>query len=450
MGENSLVIDTPLGDVKIPFSEEAILALTRRIVKENESEATLFDEDVMAFFDLNSQDETESEWSFWEDTRVPVKIYDMIKWFNKDFTILDTSGYSLSKKKMTNIQYHQFDYPQGKEKKPIRATYFLIHNSSGIKYVVDFNPIDGLHMEVQVVYQPEIGTAERFNSEFDEYSANHGILKGAVVNAKLEFIKLEEVGWDDIVLSPDQKKMLDRNIVRYIENLPLYAEKNLPTSRGCLITGPPGTGKTLTCSAIMNQVESSVIYITSDEVGERGQISELYEVARKISPTIVIVEDIDTLGAIDRTANGDHPLLGEFLNCLGGAVDNKGVITIATTNYPEYLDKALTDRPGRFDFRIDFGLPDKELRKHIIDKYLQTVKHGKVRASDLIRDTEGMTGAHLKEMVMMAYMDALEDSNYNNKTEITQKHLVSAMKTIATNRAKYSFYQGNDDPAFTS
>ena len=87
MGENSLVIDTPLGDVKIPFSEEAILALTRRIVKENESEATLFDEDVMAFFDLNSQDETESEWSFWEDTRVPVKIYDMIKWFNKDFTI---------------------------------------------------------------------------------------------------------------------------------------------------------------------------------------------------------------------------------------------------------------------------------------------------------------------------------------------------------------------------
>ena len=109
MGENSLVIETPLGDVKIPFSEEAILALTRRIVKENESEATLFDEDVMAFLDLNSQDETESEWSFWEDTRVPVNIYDMIKWFNKDFTILDTSGYSLSKKKMTNIQYHQFD-----------------------------------------------------------------------------------------------------------------------------------------------------------------------------------------------------------------------------------------------------------------------------------------------------------------------------------------------------
>jgi len=175
----------------------------------------------------------------------------------------------------------------------------------------------------------------------------------------------------------------------------------------------------------------------------------LYEVARKISPTIVIVEDIDTLGAIDRTANGDHPLLGEFLNCLGGAVDNKGVITIATTNYPEYLDKALTDRPGRFDFRIDFGLPDKELRTHIIDKYLQSVKHGKVKASDLSRDTEGMTGAHLKEMVMMAYMDALEESNYNTKTEITQKHLVSAIKTIVTNRAKYAFYNGNDDPAFT-
>ena len=450
MGDNPFIVETPFGEVKIPYSEEAILAFARQIHKENEGHTTLFDEDVMAFFDVDSQEDTECEWAFWEDTRVPVKIYDMINYFDKEFTILDTSGYSLNKKKMTNIQYHQFDYPHGKETKPIRATYFLIHNSSGIKYVVDFAPMDGLHMEVQVVFQPDVGTAERFNADFDTYSTTEGILKGAVVNAKLEFINLEKVGWDDIVLSADQQKMLDRNVVKYIENLALYEEKNLPTSRGCLITGPPGTGKTLTCLAIMNQLGCTMIYITSDEVGERGQIAELYDLARKLSPTIIIVEDIDTLGAIDRTANSDHPLLGEFLNCLGGAVENSGVVTIATTNYPEYLDKALIDRPGRFDFRIDFGLPDKELRKHIIEKYLQSVKHGKVKVGDLIRDTEGMTGAHLKEMVMMAYMDALEHTNYDKQTKITQKHLVGAMKTISRNRAKYAFYKGNDDPAFTS
>ena len=77
--------------------------------------------------------------------------------------------------------------------------------------------------------------------------------------------------------------------MKFIENLNLYEEKNLPTSRGCLVTGPPGTGKTLTCSAIMNQVESTIIYITSEDIDERGQISSLYEIARKVSPTIIII-----------------------------------------------------------------------------------------------------------------------------------------------------------------
>ena len=101
MGDNPFIVETPFGEVKIPYSEEAILAFARQIHKENEGHTTLFDEDVMAFFDVDSQEDTECEWAFWEDTRVPVKIYDMINYFDKEFTILDTSGYSLNKKKMS-------------------------------------------------------------------------------------------------------------------------------------------------------------------------------------------------------------------------------------------------------------------------------------------------------------------------------------------------------------
>ena len=100
----------------------------------------------------------------------------------------------------------------------------------------------------------------------------------------------------------------------------------------------------------MNQVESTIIYITSEDIQERGQIAELYEIARKVSPTIMVVEDIDTLGGIDRTKGGDHPILGEFLNCLAGVESNSGVVTIATTNYPEYLDKALSGQAGKIRF----------------------------------------------------------------------------------------------------
>jgi cell division protease FtsH len=195
----------------------------------------------------------------------------------------------------------------------------------------------------------------------------------------------------------------------------------------------------------MNQIESTIIYIKSDDIQERGQIADLYEIARQVAPTIMVVEDIDTLGGIDRNrAGGDHPILGEFLNCLAGVESNGGVVTIATTNYPEHLDKALVDRPGRFDFRIDFGLPDDKLRKWILKKYLSTFDHQKIDFKALVKDTKGMTGAHLKEMVMMAYMNALEASNYNKKTKITYSHLEKSMKTIVANRAKYNHYNSKD------
>ena len=269
-------------------------------------------------------------------------------------------------------------------------------------------------------------------------------MKNNSVNANLEFIKVEDVGWDDVVLTNEQRDAFEKNIVNFIKHMDYFAEKGLPTSRGCLLTGPPGTGKTLTCSAIMNQIESTIIYIKSDDIHDRGQIAELYDQARSVAPTIMVIEDIDTLGGIDRTRGGDHPILGEFLNCLAGVESNSGVVTIATTNYPEHLDKALVDRPGRFDFRIDFGLPDDKLRKWILKKYLSTFDHQDIDVKALLKDTQGMTGAHLKEMVMMAYMDALSQSNYKKNTKITQDNLVKSMKAIVESRAKYNHYKKED------
>jgi len=382
-------------------------------------------------------DSCESDWVFWEENKVPIYLYDMMGWLEEDFTIEKRVAYSMSKRKITGVQYHQFSYPHGKEKMPIRATYYVKKKDDGTPFIIDFQPLDGLHMEVQILHLPET-RIEDFHQAYQAYATQSGILKNNVVNAKLEFISIDEVGWDDVVLTKEQRASLDRNIVKFIDNIELFESKNLPTSRGCLVTGPPGTGKTLTCSAIMNQVESTIIYITSEDIRERGQIADLYEIARKVSPTIMVVEDIDTLGGIDRTKGGDHPILGEFLNCLAGVESNGGVITIATTNYPEYLDKALVDRPGRFDLRIDFGLPDEKLRKYILQKYLSSFNHQKIDLKPLVKDTEGMTGAHLKEMVMMAYM-----------TKITQKHLEASRKILSTNRAKYNHYKPQKEADLT-
>ncbi len=445
----SFQIETPMGQIIIPYSEDGLLNLSRKIMKVSEGEPNLLEEAVVDYLEIPDIESSESDWLFWEENKVPIYLYDMMKWLNSEFDIQQKLAFSMNKRKPTGIQYHQFEYPHGKEKMPIRTTLFLQQKSDGTPFVIDFTPLDGLHLEVQVIHLPS-SKIEEFHKSYEEYAAKHGILKNNVVNAKLQFINMEEVGWDDVVLTPEQRKSLDRNIVKFIENLELYESKNLPTSRGCLVTGPPGTGKTLTCSAIMNQVDCSIIYITSEDIEERGQISELYEIARKVSPTIVVVEDIDTLGGIDRTKAGDHPILGEFLNCLAGVESNSGVITIATTNYPQYLDKALVDRPGRFDLQIDFGLPDEKLRKYILQKYLSAFNHQKIDLKPLVKDAQGMTGAHLKEVVMVAYMESLEASGYKKTTKITQKNLQSALKIISSNRAKYHHYKAKDEstPSF--
>ena len=72
----------------------------------------------------------------------------------------------------------------------------------------------------------------------------------------------------------------------------------------------------------------------------------MYERARQLSPTLIVVEDIDTTGGMDRRV-ADHPLLGEFLQCMDGMVKNSGVITVATTNHSGSIDPAIADRPGR-------------------------------------------------------------------------------------------------------
>jgi len=437
-------IETPMGQISIPYSEDSLLNFARKVLKVSEGEPNLLEESILDYLGISDIESSESDWLFWDENKVPIYLHDMVGWLESEFEIERKLGFSLSKRKPTGIQYHQFDYPHGKEKMPIRATFFVKRKDDGTRFVIDFTPLDGLHIEVQIIHLPEEKIGD-FHTSYEKYATTQGILKNNTVNAKLQFINIEKVGWDDVVLTPAQRKSLDRNIVKFIDNIELYEEKNLPTSRGCLVTGPPGTGKTLTCSAIMNQVESTIIYITSEDIEERGQIAELYEIARKVSPTIMIVEDIDTLGGIDRTKAGDHPILGEFLNCLAGVESNGGVITIATTNFPEYLDKALVDRPGRFDLRLDFGLPDEKLRKHILQKYLSSFNHQNIDFKPLVKDTEGMTGAHLKEMVMVAYMDCLEASNYKKTTKITQKNLEGALKGISTNRAKYNHYKPKDD-----
>jgi|TARA_B100000282_G_scaffold150787_1_gene108599 AAA+ superfamily predicted ATPase len=290
---------------------------------------------------------------------------------------------------------------------------------------------EDMSLEVEVYYS-DYGQYSRTISRFKEYFNENHPLDGRVVDARWNIIETKDVGWDDIILTPKQKQVIQRNILKFVENIENYESKGLATSRGILLTGPPGTGKTLCCEVIINQLGGSAIYVSTDSISEVGDIRSVYSLARKMSPCLVIVEDIDTLGGLDRTVRGgEHPLLGEFLNCLAGMGENSGVITIATTNYAQHLDAALADRPGRFDVRLEFGLPNEELRRHILNKYLKDVGT-KLNVDEIIDHTKGLSGAYLKEIVMTSYMIALE----NDSKKVKQTHLMESVKEVISTKIK--------------
>ena len=83
--------------------------------------------------------------------------------------------------------------------------------------------------------------------------------------------------------------------------------------------------------------------------------------ARELSPTIVLFEDIDYIGKKRAGDTGSYDkITGELLNQMDGVESNEGIITLASSNYPKTLDKALRNRPGRFDIRVRFELPDED------------------------------------------------------------------------------------------
>ena len=111
------------------------------------------------------------------------------------------------------------------------------------------------------------------------------------------------------------------------------------------------------------------------------------------------------------------------------------MITLATTNYPQHLDWALADRPGRFDSRIEFGYPNPEARRQILEKYLAPFNTKKINVKEVVKRTEEFSGAYLQELVQTAFMLAFEQSDYQeDKTSISQQHMESALDLLLNQR----------------
>ncbi len=221
--------------------------------------------------------------------------------------------------------------------------------------------------------------------------------------------KDKKVTFDDVAGADEEKEEL-QEIVEFLKDPKQFISLGARIPKGVLLVGPPGTGKTLLAKAVAGEAGVGFLSISGSDFVElyvgvgASRVRDLFDQAKKNSPAIVFIDEIDAVGRQRGTGlGGGHDEREQTLNQLlvemDGFAANEGVVVLAATNRADVLDPALL-RPGRFDRQIYVGLPDIRGREEILKVHAK----GKPLAEDadlrkLAQGTAGFTGADLENLI---------------------------------------------------
>ncbi|GKS02922.1 CDC48 family AAA ATPase [Sphingomonas aquatilis] len=224
-----------------------------------------------------------------------------------------------------------------------------------------------------------------------------------------------DVTYDDIggmAQTIDQLREMVELPLRYPE---LFQRLGVDPPKGLLLYGPPGTGKTRLARAVANESDASFFLINGPEImgsayGEsEGRLREIFEEAAKSAPSIVFIDEIDSIAPKRGSVQGEAEkrVVAQLLTLMDGLEARANLVVIAATNRPEAIDEALR-RPGRFDREIVVGVPDERGRREILGIHTRGMPLGdKVDLVELARTTYGFVGADLAALTREAAIEAV-------------------------------------------
>ena len=264
-----------------------------------------------------------------------------------------------------------------------------------------------------------------------------------------------KVRFDDVAgLDEEKQEMLE--IVDFLKRPEKFTKMGARVPKGVLLYGKPGTGKTLIAKAIAGEADVPFISMSGSEFIEMfaglgaSRVRKLFEKAKKVSPCIVFIDEIDAIGSRRNSSGGaeseNNQTLNQLLVEMDGFDTEETVIVLAATNRPEMLDKALL-RPGRFDRRITIGLPDMRGREAILKIHAKDKKFAEdVDLKSIAEDTATFTGADLANILNEAAIIA----TINEHDAITNKDIEDAVKKVTVGLEKQSRVISEKDKKLTA
>ncbi len=228
-----------------------------------------------------------------------------------------------------------------------------------------------------------------------------------------------------------------REIVTFLKQPENYTKLGARIPKGIILVGPPGTGKTLLAKAIAGEAGVPFFSISASEFVElfvgvgASRVRDLFAKAKQKSPCIIFIDEIDSIGRQRGAGIGGgnderEQTLNQLLTEMDGFSDNSGVILLAATNRADILDSALT-RPGRFDRRIQFYLPDRKARQAILSVHARTRPLSEnVCLKEWAIRTPGFSGAELANLINEAAISTARDA----QGTITDNHIQSALERV--------------------
>lgn len=216
------------------------------------------------------------------------------------------------------------------------------------------------------------------------------------------------VSREDVFLEESLKREIYRSIDEFFsESSDFFQIYDIPYKRGILLYGKPGNGKTTLVKSIASSINAPVAYWQITEFTSSYTIKEVFKSVLKLTPLVLVIEDIDSMPASVRSV---------FLNVLDGATSKEGIFIIGTTNYPEKIDPALMNRSGRFDRAYEIKVPTKELRhQYLVKKNIASI----LSEEDIqlvIDSTKDFSYAQLNEL----YTSIALEWHYEQKVDIAR------------------------------